>query len=185
MRGGFQLSLVLFALASTAAPAAANSAKSERYTIGRSVELTLNGHISESCEVTGGRSIDLGSDLQGGITVPGSFGLVCNTPFDLTVSSSRGGLAHLTMPDGQGPYAGTLAYDIDMIVPVMNSANLSGVLRAEFNSGELFGRRTISSGDAIAAGGGEFVLRTQEPRGAGLLAGEYSDSLSITVAARL
>lgn len=168
-----------------AAPASADNSDKGIVASFKSLDLALHGHIRESCEVSGGQAIDLGPDLRGGISVPGVFGLKCNTPFELTVASSQGGLAHRELPGGQGPYAGTLTYTVDVKVPVWKSAKVAGVLHGQFNSTELFGKRTMSSGDAIAAGGGEFTLRTQEPRGAGLLAGEYSDSLTITVAARL
>lgn len=168
-----------------AGPAAAESAERQIAVSFKSLDLSLHGHIRESCEVSGGYAIDFGNDLRGGISVPGVFGLKCNTPFDLTVASSRGGLAHQTLPGGQGPYSGTLTYTVDVKVPVLRSARIADVLHARFNSAELFGKRTMSSGDAIAAGGGEVVLRTEQPRGAGLLAGDYSDSLTVTVAARL
>lgn len=166
-------------------PAAAETLDHGVYASFKSVDLTLHGHIREVCEVSGGHAIDFGNELRGGISVPAVFGLECNTPFELTVASSQGGLAHRTMPSGQGPYSGTLIYTVDVKVPVHRSAKVPGVLHGQFNSAELFGKRTLSSGDAIAAGGGEFVLRTEQPRGAGLLAGDYSDSLTITVAARL
>ena len=173
------------AAAFVAVPAAAESTERQIYVSLKSLDLSVHGHIRESCEVSGGYAIDFGNDLRGGLSVPGVFGLKCNTPFDLTVASSRGGLAHQTLPGGQGPYSGTLTYTVDVTVPVWRSAKVPGVLHAQFNSAELFGKRTMSSGDAIAAGGGEFVLRTEQPRGAGLLAGEYADSLTVTVAARL
>ena len=44
------------------------------------------------------------------------------------------------------------------------------------------GGRTLSSGSGVAAGGGLMTITTQRPTGAGLLAGDYSDSLRIIIA---
>ncbi len=148
------------------------------------IELALSGRIPASCQLSGGEGIDLG-ELSGGEQVQGRFGLDCNLPFDLGFQSSRGGLAHLTHPQGQGPFAGTLGYTLNVKVPTRISASQGGMLEASFTSDELVNRRTLSSGEAIAAGGGAFVLRTARPNGAGLLAGDYSETLTVTVASRL
>ena len=89
----------------------------------------------------------------------------------------------MTKPRGEGPYAGTLGYTLTVTVPTLKPA--PAVMRGAFNSEELASGRTLSSGEAVAAGGGHLQLRTAMPRGAGLLAGEYSEVLSVTVTPRV
>lgn len=146
------------------------------------LDVVLNGKITPSCRLGGGGDVDLG-ELTGGEQVEASFALGCNVPFELNFQSMRGGLAHVTKPRGEGPYAGTLGYTLTVTVPTLKPA--PAVMRGAFNSEELASGRTLSSGEAVAAGGGHLQLRTAMPRGAGLLAGEYSEVLSVTVAPRV
>lgn len=147
------------------------------------VEATLSGHITPSCQLSGGGEIDFGQ-LTGGETAAASFGLGCNVPFDIGFQSARGGLAHAALPQGQGPFAGTLGYTLSVIVPTLLPQG-AATLNGSFTSQELVARKTLSSGDAIAAGGGQIRIRTSPTHGAGLLAGEYSETLSITVTPRV
>ncbi|WP_392352933.1 hypothetical protein V8F63_09250 [Brevundimonas sp. LF-1] len=70
-----------------------------------------------------------------------------------------------------------------MTIPTLSphAATLGGV----FASQNLTGKKILSSGDGIAQGGGQIQIRTDRPEGAGLLAGEYSEVLSVTVAPRV
>lgn len=180
---GFSAGLV--ALALVCFSAADVYAGDEVATRSASLRVALQGRVVEHCQVSGGASIELGRDPQGGLSVPGAIEFDCNTPFDLTVSSTHGGLAHGTLPDGQGPYAGMLFYTVSISVPTLQSPTVGRFVEGHFQSADLVGGQTLSSQDQIAAGGGQLTIRTLAPRGAGLLAGGYSDSLTVTVASRL
>ena len=145
-------------------------------------DVAVTGRIVSDCRLTGGGTIDLG-ELTGNEVVTADFGLRCNVPFDLSFESARGGLAHVAKPRGEGPFAGTLAYTLNVAVPVL--APQAGVMSAAYSSADLTARKTLTSGEAIAAGGGQLQIRTQRPQGAGLLAGEYVETLSVTLQPRV
>lgn len=146
------------------------------------LDLILTGHISDRCELAGGGDISFG-ELTGQETAVALLSLDCNVPFDLGLQSANGGLSHATLPMGQGPFAGNLGYTVNVQVPTI--APQPAVLQGSFNSAELKTRRTLSSGDAIAAGGGRLEFRTMLPTGAGLLAGEYSETFTVTLTPQL
>lgn len=146
------------------------------------VDVLLTGHITERCDIRGGGDINFG-ELTGNQSATARVALDCNVPFDLSFQSARGGLAHATLPGGEGPFAGTLDYTLDVNVPVIgpHASNLHG----RYESRALLARKTLSSGEAIAAGQAQIDILTGTPLGAGLLAGQYSETLTITVTSRL
>ena len=146
------------------------------------IDMMLAGRISARCDLSGGGDIDLG-ELAGGLTVRARVGLDCNVPFDLSFQSARGGLAHAVHPAGEGPYAGTLGYTLDVRVPVVDPR--VSTLHGRYESKALTAPKTLNSGDAIAAGDARIEIRTRPPEGVGLLAGRYAETLTITVASRL
>lgn len=146
------------------------------------LDVVLTGHIPDRCELAGGGDINFG-ELTGRETAVAQLGLDCNLPFDIGLESTNGGLAHATLPMGQGPFAGNLGYTVSLRVPTLSPE--PAVLHGDFTSAELKTRRTLSSGDAIAAGGARIEFRTQDPTGVGLLAGEYSETFTVTLTARL
>lgn len=143
--------------------------------------VALDGRIAPRCELGAGGAIDFG-ELTGGESVTAVVGFACNVPFDISFQSARGGLAHVTMPTGQGPFAGTLGYALDVTIPTLSPTPRT--LHAHYESRSLVGRRTLSSDAAIAAGGAQLVFRTDAPQGAGLLAGDYTETMSVTVTPR-
>lgn len=145
-------------------------------------DVAVTGRIVSDCRLSGGGTIDLG-ELTGNEVVTADFGLRCNLPFDISFESARGGLAHVTKPRGEGPFAGTLGYTLNVVVPTL--APTSGTMSAAYSSSDLTARKTLTSGDAIAAGGGQIQIRTQRPEGAGLLAGDYAETLSVTLQPRV
>lgn len=151
--------------------------------IGTQLDVALQGRIAQRCEIQGGESIDLG-ELRGGLVAAAGFGLDCNVPFDINVSSARGGLAHASKPLGEGPFSGTLPYDLKVSVPTLYPER-EVVVEARFSSPNMMGRAVLSSGDGIAAGRGSLELRTRTPSGAGLLAGQYSETLIMTISPRV
>ncbi|KQR53306.1 hypothetical protein ASF81_11980 [Brevundimonas sp. Leaf168] len=148
--------------------------------VGKTLNVTVTGRIVPRCEIQGGGDIDFG-ELTGGERATALFGLDCNVPFDLGVTSARGGLAHATKPQGEGPFSGVLPYDVTLTVPTLRPEPRT--VRASFSSVDHTG--VLSSGDGIAAGGGKIEFRTRQPAGAGLLAGQYSETLTVTVTPRV
>ena len=147
-----------------------------------SIDLKLTGRIVERCTLSGGQSINFGH-LRGGAGVRAPFGLDCNVPFDIDILSSRGGLVHTTQPLGEGPFAGALEYDLTLTVPMLRPD--PATVRASFGSQQLMAKRTVSSGDGIAAGNGMIEVVLRNPTGAGLLAGQYAETLRLTVTPRM
>lgn len=150
--------------------------------IGTRIDLTLVGSIAPRCALSGGGDINFG-ELRGGEGAAAGFGLDCNVPFDVEILSARGGLAHAQLPQGQGPFAGLLEYDLRLTVPTLRPtpANVQG----NYSSRELRTRRILSSGEGISAGGGTLEFKMRQPEGAGLLAGQYSETLNLTVTPRM
>jgi len=104
-------------------------------------DVAVTGRIVSDCRLTGGGTIDLG-ELTGNEVVTADFGLRCNVPFDLSFESASGGLAHVAKPRGEGPFAGTLAYTLNVAVPVL--APQAGVMSAAYSSADLTARRGAS-----------------------------------------
>lgn len=167
------------AIFGTAAAAESGPALSAiRTDLSNSIDLKLTGSIPARCFIAGGREIDFGY-VRGGEVARAHFGLDCNLPFDVAVQSLRGGLAHDTSPQGEGPFAGLLGYDLTLTIPTLRP--LPEMVRGQYTSRELRGSRTLSSGDAIGAGGGTLEFRMHQPEGAGLLAGQYSETLTLVI----
>lgn len=150
--------------------------------IGSRLDVVVKGRITPRCQMSGGGDVDLG-ELSGGESVSALFALDCNVPFDISMQSSRGGLAHVSQPQGEGPFVGLLPYDMRLTIPTLRPS--PATVQASFTSTQMIGGRTLSSGDGIAAGGGKLELRTRKPEGAGLLAGRYSEALTLTVTPRM
>jgi len=177
MRVGGVMALVLAAVAGTA------SAEPMRDSgLASSLDVIVKGRIAPDCRLSGGGDVNFG-ELTGGQQVEADFGLSCNVPFDISFQSQRGGLAHATRPRGEGPFAGTLGYTLSVVIPTMRPE--AAVLAGAFNSENLIAAKTLSSGEGIAKGGGRIQIRTNRPEGAGLLAGEYSEVLNVTIAPRV
>ena len=166
-------------IAAASSPALAKPV-ADNLDVGKTLNVTVTGQITARCEIQGGGDIDFG-ELTGGEHATALFGLDCNVPFDLGVSSARGGLAHVSKPQGEGPFSGVLPYDVTLTVPTLRPE--PRVVRASFSSSDHTG--LLSSGDGIAAGGGKIEFRTRRPAGAGLLAGQYTETLTVTVTPRV
>lgn len=166
-----------FSLFGLAMPACAASASVS----GRQapVELVVTGNIAAKCELGQGGQLDLG-ELGPGISVAARFGLSCNLPFDLSIRSDNGGLTHTTKPAGEGPYVGRLGYSVSVDLPLMSPTSQSQ-LSASYTSSALRNGTSLSSGGLIAQGGGTLRLTTLSAGGAGLLAGDYTDQIVVTL----
>ena len=170
------VALIAIAIAS---PALAKPV-SDNLDVGKTLNVAVTGRIVPRCEIQGGGDIDFG-ELTGGERATALFGLDCNVPFDLGVTSARGGLAHISQPQGEGPFSGVLPYDVTLTIPTLRPEPRT--VRANFSSVEHTG--VLSSGVGIAAGSGKIEFRTRQPAGAGLLAGQYSETLTVTVTPRV
>ncbi len=177
--------VVAMTAALIALPAAAESSTVPadiRASMGDRLDVKLTGRIEARCLMSGGGAIDFG-ELRGGEGAKANFGLDCNVPFDIDIRSARGGLAHATLPQGQGPFAGLLLYDLRMTVPTLRPT--PDEVEGRYTSSELIGARKLSSGDGIGAGGGTLEFQMRPPAGAGLLAGGYQETLTLTVTPRM
>ena len=147
-----------------------------------SLEVTLNGRLSARCQTSGGGVLNLGANLRGGMEIQTRFGLNCNVPFAIDITSGSGGLLHESAPNGQGPFAGTLRYTMDVRVPTETATGPGPTVGGSFGSESR--SKSFSTGlDSISSGGGVLSIVTNAPEGAGLLAGTYSDNITITVSA--
>lgn len=173
----------LMALVLAAVAAGSASAEPVRDSgLAGSLDIIVKGRITPNCRLSGGGDINFG-ELTGGQQVEADFGLSCNVPFDVSFQSQRGGLAHTTKPRGEGPFAGRLGYTLNVAIPTISprAATLGGA----FTSENLVAKKTLSSGEGIAKGGGRIQILTDRIEGVGLLAGEYSEVLNITVTPRV
>jgi len=147
-----------------------------------SVKILLSGSITANCSVGGGGNLEMGE-----LSVPrravARFDLGCNLPFELVFRSSSGGIVHNERPQGEGPYVGTVPYRLDVTIPALSPQPMQ--LRADFTSDQMFSGGVLTSGEAIAAGGGEISLQTMVPGDRDLLAGEYIDTISIMINPRI
>lgn len=145
-------------------------------------DVLVQGTVPARCQLGQGGDIDFG-ELGGGILVSAALGLECNVPFDLNVRSSNGGLAHLSRPGGEGGFSGRLGYDLGIEIPLLDPA--PRVVSRTFQSQQLLAGATITSSDGIAAGGALLRFSTKNPEGNGLLAGEYSETILLTITPRM
>lgn len=147
------------------------------------LSVTLSGRIDDHCSISGGGALALG-ELTPGEGVAADFSLDCNVPFDIRIASANGGLTHLTKPDGEGPFVGRLPYDLQVRIPTLTPG--ASTMNGSFSSAELRGEAVMTSGQAVAAAGrSRLALTTRTVQGAGLLAGDYSEILTISVEPRM
>ena len=146
----------------------------------RSLDIAVSGAIRAHCAMGSIGNMDFGNLERRGLGVETQVALDCNVPFTMTIKGARGGLAHTKMPNGQGPYSGMLPYSLALELPVRHPAQQ--VISQSFNSRQLLAGGVISSNGGIATDGMRLAVELGQPSGeAGLLAGEYSETITITV----
>lgn len=156
-------------------PASANEINNER-----SFDIAVNGSISQQCAMGGIADMDFGNLERRGLNREVPVALHCNMPFTMTIDGERGALTHTTMPNGQGPYGGELSYSLSIKMPVRHPA--TQVINQSFTSRQLKAGGIISSNGGIATDGMILGVELGLPSGeAGLLAGDYSEMITITV----
>ena len=164
-----------FAAMAIATPANANEIDNAR-----SIDIAVNGSISEYCSMGGIADMDFGNLESRGLNRTTRVAFNCNMPFTMTINGERGALTHSTMPNGQGPFGGQLPYSLFVEMPVRHPA--TQVLSQTFSSRQLVAGGIISSNGGIATDGMQLGVELGRPSGeAGLLAGEYSEMITITV----
>ena len=144
------------------------------------IAISIEGDIRSLCELPDIPDVDLGDLSSGSRSIKVGFALSCNVPFELEVQSG-GGLAHALNPHGQGGFTGTLDYALSIALPLRGPTS-SRVAQRTFTSGQMSGAgAVISTGDHISAGDGVITLAVAAPPGPGLLAGAYSDIITMTL----
>ena len=142
--------------------------------------IRVHGDIVQHCEISAPHDADFGN-LEGASKVTDlKFGLNCNVPFVMQVQAQYGALTNFEYPKGQGPYAGSLPYSLTFAIP----ARMPGatIIRRSFNSQELVGGQSISSQGGIATQGMDVhVALGKSNSEAGLIAGEYGETITLTV----
>ena len=125
-------------------------------------------------------NMDFGNLERRGLNRTAQVAFNCNLPFTMTINGERGALTHSTMPGGQGPYSGQLPYSLVVEMPVRHPA--TQMLSQTFSSRQLMAGGVISSNGGIATDGMVLGVELGIPSGeAGLLAGDYSEMITITV----
>lgn len=146
----------------------------------RKIDIAIRGSIRQQCALGGIGDMDFGNLQRRGLGAEARVAFNCNMPFTMTIRGQNGGLANTLIPGGQGPYAGTLPYSLAVQMPVRHPA--VQMLNRSFGSRQLQAGGTISSNGGIATDGMLLTVELGTPSGeAGLLAGEYAETITITV----
>lgn len=168
---------LLLAIAMVAMP---TSALAEELADLRSVEIVLQGSIREHCAMGNIADMDFGNLERQGIGRETRVAFDCNLPFTMMIRGERGSLKHLSMPNGQGPYGGAVPYSLAIEMPVRHPA--SEMVSRTFGGDELLAGGVITSNGGIATDGMVLAVQLGRPMGgAGLLAGNYTETITITV----
>lgn len=160
--------------------ASATPAFADQVDATKSIEINVHGRVTEHCAMGQIGDMAFGDLTRPGLSAAARVQFSCNVPFDMKIQAAHGGLANVQYPQGQGPYAGTLPFTMDVAIPVRKPS--SSLVGRSFSSRELMGGATLSSAGGIATEG--FTLSVAlgtPPREAGLLAGQYAETIVITV----
>ena len=146
----------------------------------RSLDIAVSGAVRQHCAMGSIGNMDFGNLERRGLGVTAQVAFDCNVPFTMTIKGANGGLAHSVMPNGQGPYSGLLPYNLAVEMAVRHPA--TQMISSSFESSQLRGGGLISSNGGIATDGMVLAVELGQPSGeAGLLAGDYSETITITV----
>lgn len=147
----------------------------------RSVQFNVHGRIEQHCTMGSIGDVDFGDITRPNLSSSAHVQLSCNVPFAIRIQSAHGGLANVQYPQGQGPYSGTLDYTLGVAIPLRRPDSV--MLERSFSSRELMSGRMLSSGDGIALDGMALTVALGRPSGeAGLLGGNYAETIVITIA---
>ncbi len=147
----------------------------------RSVQLNVHGRIEQHCTLGSIGDVDFGDITRPNLSSSTHVQLSCNLPFAIRIQSAHGGLANVQYPHGQGPYSGTLDYTLGVAIPLRRPDAV--MLEQSFSSRDLMSGRVLSSGEGIALDGMALTVALGRPSGeAGLLGGNYAETIVITIA---
>lgn len=147
----------------------------------KSVDIAVQGSIAQRCQMGSMPTADFGDLTRPGKAAAVKVALDCNVPFKMQIKAQNGALAHSEMPNGSGPYAGSIPYVLDVELPVRRPT--TEMISKIFEGRSLTGGQTISSAGGIAMDG--LLLRLSlgsVTKEAGLLAGQYGEVIEITIA---
>lgn len=167
-------------LAILAACLSATGVRAEDIESVRSLDIAVSGTIGQRCALGSIGDMDFGDLQRRGLGAQSRVAFECNVPFIMTITGQGGALTHSAMPQGQGPYAGALPYSLGIAMPVRHPS--AEVVTRTFESRELQAGGSISSNGGIAADGLTLSIELGHlGNTAGLLAGNYSETITITV----
>jgi spore coat protein U-like protein len=169
------------ALAAGAALAFAADARADEIDGLRDLSLQVYGHLDQHCVLGSVDDADFGDLTHPGKHAESHVALDCNVPINVKISATNGALANDRHPQGQGPYAGSVPYSLEVRIPVRRPAN--DIMTRSFESKDLVGGgQTFDTGGGIAVDGMSLEVALAPPDSpAGLLAGRYSETIEITV----
>jgi spore coat protein U-like protein len=163
------------AAAAFAAPASASEIENVR-----SLDIAVSGSIRQHCAMGSIGNMDFGNLERRGLGAQTRVAFDCNIPFTITIRGAQGALTNTRMPNGQGPYGGSLPYSLAVQLPVRHPS--TQMVTRTFGSRQLQAGGIISSNGGIATDGMVLAVELGLPSGeAGLLAGDYSETITITV----
>jgi spore coat protein U-like protein len=146
----------------------------------KSLTLNVHGEINQHCAMASISSMDFGDLTRPNLRASTRVGFNCNVPFNLKIEAANGALTNTEYPHGQGPYAGSVPYTVDVAIPVRKPR--SSEVEGRFFSRDLMAGRTISSDGGIALQGLGLTVALSPPAdSAELLAGRYAETIVITV----
>ena len=144
-------------------------------------DVVVSGTIGQHCALGSIADMDFGNLERPGLMASARVALDCNVPFTMTVTGRNGALANTLLPNGQGPYSGRVPYQIGIQMPVRHPS--TEIVSKTFESHQIQGGGTISSNGGIATDDMYVNVELGAAAGeAGLLAGDYSETITITVA---
>lgn len=164
-----------------AAAIGAQPAAAEDITNAKSIDMTVQGHVTQRCTMGSDVMSDLGNLDRSGIAVSAQLQLDCNVPFVMSIRAQNGAIQHRELPQGQGGYAGSLPYNLNVELPIRRPDR--ELISRIFEGRTLVGGQAISSAGGIALDG--LLLRLDvgsASNQAGLLAGDYGEVIEITIA---
>jgi len=170
--------VLFFAWAVIAAPASADV-----------VTVTAQGTIPSSCGLTL-QSVFGAANLNADGSINASASVNCNTPYRIRASSANGSLKSATPAPAQ--FGNSLSYGLSVTVPLDAGGQISATCgSAALVSGASSCALSPASASGLSSGTGTSTSKTAAlalqwtlPTAARLVAGSYSDTITITIAAQ-